>query len=92
LHFRDTVIAAGGNECVPIRPFVLAPQMKKLPPSSQKSRVRKPSRSARNVLRNGLPSSAAVRRPPSPEHRQVHVGGCSRKIKTRAALDAHTER
>ena len=29
--------------------------MKKLPPSSQKSRVRKPSRSARNVLRNGLP-------------------------------------
>ena len=40
---------------MPIRPLVDAPQMKKLPPSSQKSRDRTPRRRPRKAFAIGLP-------------------------------------
>ena len=44
-----------GIRCVPINPLVDAPHTKKLPASSQKSRERSPSRSARIAVVAGLP-------------------------------------
>ncbi len=49
-----------GIRCVPMSPFVEAPQMKKLPPSSQKSRERTPMRRPRNALPIGLPVLTGV--------------------------------
>jgi hypothetical protein len=46
------------TRCVPIRPFVDAPQTKKLPASSQKSRERKPVPRAANATRTGFPGLA----------------------------------
>jgi hypothetical protein len=45
---------------VPISPFVEAPQLKKLPASSQKSRERSPSRKAASALATGLPRAATA--------------------------------
>ena len=42
--------------CVPIRPLVVAPQMKNAPASSQKSRTRTAPRNAPTALRNGFTS------------------------------------
>ena len=47
-------------KCVPMRPRVLAPQTKKLPPSSQKSRERIASPSASNAAVNGLARGIAT--------------------------------
>ena len=44
-----------GIRCVPMSPLVDAPQMKKLPPRSQKSWERTPSRNPAKALRIGLP-------------------------------------
>src|ERR1041384_6735302 len=51
-----------GMRWVPMSPFVDAPQMKKLPPRSQKSRERTPMRRPRNGRdRCGEDTAAAVR-------------------------------
>src|ERR1044072_7344167 len=48
-----------GIRCVPISPLVEAPQQKKLPASSQKSRRRDASASVRNEFMIGLPTAGA---------------------------------
>ena len=49
---------AAGMKCVPIRPLVVAPQMAKLPASSQKTRVRDASTRARTATAALLPERA----------------------------------
>ena len=66
-----------GTKCVPIKPFVLAPQMKKLPDSSQKSRERAPvtqtgERNGERIMPRRRLGNGDGRRA---EHRQLQVRG-----------------
>ena len=49
-----------GIRCVPMRPLVDAPQMKKLPARSQKSRERTPRRRPLKALTIGLPVASGA--------------------------------
>ena len=51
-----------GIRCVPISPLVLAPQMKKLPASSQKSRERRPDLQGASAATKGLPAAGSAGR------------------------------